>query len=248
MLPGKPAGAGQRVPPGRIDPTTPWARHAHGTPLSVKPPDSTLSASGRDRGVPRPPEVGSGAGPGGTAATARAADLVGPARSAVAATPTWTRGRGGDRSPSPDARHRRPRGRPSMRPASVVPRGHRPLTTSGMGDNGRGKTGTQVPGAVCLPLAYVVGRPGAPSASTLGGGRRRGQRNATGWPPRLWTDLWTTSLEPVEKPWRAGPGLGRQLWSPGGPCGARAADQPQCCAPGVERKYPGSPCSGGGAR
>jgi len=51
MLLGKPAGAGQRLPPGHIDPTTPRARGVHGTPLSVKRHTVTLSPSGRRPGL-----------------------------------------------------------------------------------------------------------------------------------------------------------------------------------------------------
>jgi len=149
------------------------------------------------------------------------------------ADPGWASPVGGARP----ARHPR-RGRPpgTSVTASAVPRVHRPSPRPARGTCGRGKTGTQVPGAAGLPLADVVGRPGAPSADTLGGRRRKGQRPGARWRPRLWTSLWTTARKPVDNRWSRGRALGRGLWSRGGRPRGRGADQPQCCAPGVDRK------------
>src|SRR5438046_2494878 len=79
--------------------------------------------------------------------------------------------------------------------------------------------------------------PAQAARSGRGGRRRGGQRDTVSCRLSLWADLWTTDRDPVDKRWNGRARLGRRLWSRSAPRGARVADQPQCCAPGVDRKY-----------
>jgi hypothetical protein len=90
--------------------------------------------------------------------------------------------------------------------------------------------------SLAFPLRASSGVPGPRLAFTLGGRRGEGQRAGALPPSSLWTGLWTTSGEPVDKRWNPARRLGRRCGTTSGARPREPADQRQCRAPGVDGK------------